>query len=281
MLPDGRRIGAHLPLAPGMVKAVDRAHAIGASAMQVFADNPTAWRRRRAPSPQLATFRERTEAFDIRPVSIHASYLVNLPGPDAVTFERSVSMLVSELDTAPSFGAAFVNVHIGSHRGAGPDVGIARLVEGIGRVLDRASATPAEARLVLENSAGGGGGIGTNVEELAAIADALDGHGVDRAHVGFCIDVAHAWGAGIDVGRSGGCRRVPRRVRRAHRARSARDDPPERHALCVRVADGPSRASRSGEDPGRRAAPHHPSPTPRPRRVHPRDAGHGIRATTR
>ena len=90
MLPDGRRIGAHLPLAPGMVKAVDRAHAIGASAIQVFADNPTAWRRRRAPSPQLATFRERTEAFDIRPVSIHASYLVNLPGPDAVTFERSV-----------------------------------------------------------------------------------------------------------------------------------------------------------------------------------------------
>jgi deoxyribonuclease IV len=200
MLPDGRRIGAHLPLAPGMVKAVDRARAIGASAMQVFADNPTAWRRRRAPSPQLATFRERTEAFDIRPVSVHASYLVNLPGPDAVTFERSVSMLAHELDTAPSFGAAFVNVHIGSHRGAGPDVGIARLVDGIGQVLDRATATPAETRLVLENSAGGGGGLGTNVEEFAAIAAALDERGIDRAHVAYCVDVAHAWGAGIDVG---------------------------------------------------------------------------------
>ena len=34
--------------------------AIGASAIQIFADNPTAWRRRRAPSPELATFRERT-----------------------------------------------------------------------------------------------------------------------------------------------------------------------------------------------------------------------------
>ncbi len=200
MLPDGRRIGAHLPLAPGMVKAVDRARAIGASAMQVFADNPTAWRRRRAPSPQLATFRERTEAFDIRPISVHASYLVNLPGPDAITFERSVSMLTHELDTAPSFGAAFVNVHIGSHRGAGPDVGIARLVDGIGQVLDRAIVTPAEARLVLENSAGGGGGLGTNVEELAAIAEALDDHGIDRARVAYCLDIAHAWGAGIDVG---------------------------------------------------------------------------------
>jgi deoxyribonuclease-4 len=133
-------------------------------------------------------------------VSIHASYLVNLPGPDAATFERSVAMLTSELDTAPSFGAAFVNVHIGSHRGAGTEVGIARLVEGIGQVLDRATATPAEARLVFENSAGGGGGLGTDVDELAAIADALDRDGIDRAHVAFCIDVAHAWGAGIDVG---------------------------------------------------------------------------------
>jgi len=125
---------------------------------------------------------------------------VNLPGPDAATFERSVAMLTSELDTAPSFGAAFVNVHIGSHRGAGTEVGIARLVEGIGRVLDRATTTPAEARLVFENSAGGGGGLGTDVDELAAIADALDRDGIDRAHVAFCIDVAHAWGAGIDVG---------------------------------------------------------------------------------
>ena len=200
MLPDGRRIGAHLPLAPGMVKAVHRARAIGASAMQVFADNPTAWRRRRAPSPQLATFRERAEAFDIRPVSIHASYLVNLPGPDSLTFDRSVAMLVSELDTAPSFGAAFVNVHIGSHRGAGADVGITRLADGIRQVLERARTRPPEARLVLENSAGGGGGLGTSVDELAAIADALGQAGIDRAHVAFCLDVAHAWGAGIDVG---------------------------------------------------------------------------------
>ena len=200
MLPDGRRIGAHLPLAPGMVKAVDRAHAIGASAMQVFADNPTAWRRRRAPSPQLATFRQRTETFDIRPVSIHASYLVNLPGPDTITFERSVSMLVAELDTAPTFGAAFVNVHIGSHRGAGVEVGIERLVAGLGRVLARATGDAAGVRLVLENSAGGGGGLGTSVDELAAIAVALGDAGVEPWRVAFCIDVAHAWGAGIDVG---------------------------------------------------------------------------------
>ena len=32
-----------------MVKAVERAAAIGATAIQIFGDNPTAWRRRAEP----------------------------------------------------------------------------------------------------------------------------------------------------------------------------------------------------------------------------------------
>ena len=199
MLPDGRRLGAHLPVAPGIAKTIDRAQEIGASAVQVFADNPTAWRRRGEPSPQLARFRERSAALDIRPVSIHASYLVNLPGPDATTFDRSVTMLIAELETAPSFGARFINLHIGSHRGSGLETGVSRLVGGIGRVLAGA-VTDADTMLVLENSAGGGGGIGTNLDELATIAERLDEAGIDRRRVGYCIDLAHAWGAGIDVG---------------------------------------------------------------------------------
>ena len=65
MLPDGRRLGAHLPLVPGMVKAVDRAHAIGASALQVFGDNPTAWRRRATPPAELPALLEQFDAREI------------------------------------------------------------------------------------------------------------------------------------------------------------------------------------------------------------------------
>jgi deoxyribonuclease-4 len=199
MLPDGRRLGAHLPLAPGMAKAVDRARAIGASAIQIFSDNPTAWRRRKEPSPQLERFRQRSAALDIRPVAIHASYLVNLPGPDNATFERSVTMLAGELAGAAAFGARYVNVHIGSHRGTGVAAGMARLVDGIEAVLARAGAG-VSTTLVLENSVGGGGGIGTSLDELVAIADRLATQGIDREAVAFCFDTAHAWGAGIDVG---------------------------------------------------------------------------------
>ena len=115
----GRRAGVHLPMAMGLVRVAERASEIGASALQIFSDNPTAWRRRAETPPEAAAFRLRIEELDIRPVAIHAAYLVNLAGPDDDLFGRSVEMIRHELAHAPEFGARFVNVHVGSHRGTG------------------------------------------------------------------------------------------------------------------------------------------------------------------
>lgn len=211
MLPDGRRIGAHLPLSGGMVRAADRAREIGASTLQIFTDNPTAWRRRAEPPSELEAFRERLIEHGVGPVAIHASYLVNLAGSDPRSREQSVAMLAVELCGAPGFGATFVNVHIGSHLGDGPRSGTRRLaatVEQIVRTVRDDAATWADlvpavasmpAMLVLENSAGSGGGLGRSVEELAGIADALAARGIGADTIGFCFDTAHAWGSGIDV----------------------------------------------------------------------------------
>jgi deoxyribonuclease-4 len=218
MLSDGRRLGAHLPLATGMLKAVDRARDIGADAMQIFTDNPTAWKRRAEPPRELDAFRERTRELDIRPISVHASYLVNLAGSNAESYERSIVMLAHELRQAPTFGARYVNVHIGSHLGEGVATGTERLGEGILRAITAADApaaagvgepaavdadanveAPTPTMLVLENSAGSGGGLGTSVEELASIAERIAALGIPDGRVGFCIDTAHAWGAGIDL----------------------------------------------------------------------------------
>lgn len=188
-----------------MVKAVERAAEIGASALQIFTDNPTAWRRRSAPPVELPAFRERLTRHGIEPVAVHAAYLVNLAGPDPDLFERSIQVLASDLRGAPSFGARFVNVHIGSHRGEGVPAGVERVADGVARSLalgeldDRVDVETAP-MLVLENSAGSGWGLGIDIDELSAIADALASRGVPPERVGFCLDTAHAWGAGIDVG---------------------------------------------------------------------------------
>ncbi len=196
MLPDGRRLGAHLPVAAGMVRAVDRAHAIGASALQVFGDNPTAWKRRAGPPSELPAFRSRLAELDIGPVAIHAAYLVNLAGPDEAFFDRSVEVLAHDLRTSVGFGASFVNVHTGSHKGAGVGTGIERLADGIALVMAEVDDAPGAARLVLENSAGAGFAVGTTVEELARVAEAADRRRVPLERLGFCIDTAHAWAAG-------------------------------------------------------------------------------------
>jgi len=202
-LPDGRPFGAHLPLAGGMVRAVDRIVEIGGGALQIFSDNPTAWRRRTEPPGEQAAFRARLGELGVGPIAIHAPYLVNLAGPDEELYRRSVEILASELAVAPGFGARYVNVHVGSHRGVGRDAGIARLGEGIERVFDLSPAGVDAPLLVLENSAGGGFAIGTTVEDLAAVVDAVAARGVDTSRIGFCLDTAHLWGFGYDMGDPG------------------------------------------------------------------------------
>jgi deoxyribonuclease-4 len=208
MLPDGRRLGAHLPLGGGMVAAVDRAQAIGLDTLQIFSDNPTAWRRRAEPPRELAAFRSRVDETSMGPIAIHAPYLLNLAGPDEPFYGKSVDLLRHELTVAPTFGARFVNVHTGSHKGSGPEAGIARIADGIATALEQVAEEPDAAVLVLENSAGGGGGLGVDVPELAALLEAIAARGVGSGRVAICLDTAHLWGAGHPINTADGVDRL-------------------------------------------------------------------------
>ena len=198
---DEPRLGIHLALATGMVRAANRAAELGLATVQVFGDNPTAWRRRAEPNPELPGFRAALGAAGVDPIAVHASYLINPAGAESIHHERAIELLASELEAAEGFGATIVNVHVGSHLGAGVEAGVASVVD----VIRRARALALEhgvgslATITLENSAGGGFGLGVDVAELGAIADAADDAGLDRSAVAFCLDTAHAWGAGIDM----------------------------------------------------------------------------------
>ncbi len=196
-----RRIGPHLPLAGGILKAVDRARDIGATAIQVFTDNPTAWRRRAELPTELAEFRHRLADYDIGPLAVHAPYLVNLCGADAEFWQRSVATVVTELRVGAAYGASLVNVHVGSHRGLGREQGLRHLGRGLRAVLDEAADNPIGEvpLLVLENSAGTGDGIGSSIEDLAAIVEAAAVEGMPERAIGFCLDTAHLWAAGVCI----------------------------------------------------------------------------------
>lgn len=202
----------HLALGKGLRRAAERAGVIGAGTVQVFVDNPTAWKRRNAPPKHLDLFRDRLVALDVAPVAVHASYLVNLAGPDPVFRERSIDVLASDLAVAAGYGGSLVNVHTGSHRDTSLSEGIERIAEAVAAVLarqeavastHRGSSVPGERRrppvLVLENAAGGGSSVGSTIEEHARIAERSAAHGVADSQLAFCLDLAHAWGAGVGM----------------------------------------------------------------------------------
>jgi deoxyribonuclease-4 len=197
-LPGGRRAGPHLPIGHGLLRAAERAAQIGAWSIQIFSDNPTSWRRRPEPPPEAQAFRRRLEELDIGPLAVHAAYLVNLAGSDQSLWGRSVEVLRRELALAPALGARFVNVHAGSHRGSSVAEGISRLADGIERALADAPAGSETPFVVVENSSGGGDGIGVTIEELALINRAAGARGLGE-RLRFCLDTAHLWGAGYDI----------------------------------------------------------------------------------
>jgi deoxyribonuclease-4 len=220
-----RRIGPHLPLGGGLLKAAARAEEIGATAVQVFTDNPTAWRRRQEPPGELAAFRQRLREAGIEQLAVHAPYLVNLCGANDEFWRKSIATMSNELRVGSLYGADFVVMHIGSHRGTGREAGIARLIDGLRAVLDESDSGPNDdrsarhqsgedkiPRLVLENSAGTGDGIGATIEDLTDILDAAARAGLAMSRLGLCLDTAHLWGAGYDVSDDSGVELLVARV---------------------------------------------------------------------
>ncbi len=175
-----------------------RARTIGATALQIFSDNPTAWRRREKPPRDAEAFIAYVDREGIAPIVIHASYLINLAGTAEPFASQSKLGLIREMQRAPQYGATVVNTHIGSHRGMGHAGGLARLVSNVEEVLAN---SPPGVALVLENSAGGGDNLGSTIEELAEI---LDGVRIGRDRLAFCLDTAHLWGAGYDISTAAG-----------------------------------------------------------------------------
>jgi deoxyribonuclease-4 len=200
---DAPPVGIHLGVRQGLMKAARRARQIGATALQIFSDNPTAWRRRTEPPPRSAEFIEYAARHGISPLVVHASYLINLAGSAEPFASQSRAVLAHELAQAPAYGVTLVNTHIGSHRGGGREAGIRRIVDNVAALLVDA---PDSVRLVLENSSGGGDNLGTRIEDLAAILDQVPSALVGK--LAFCLDTAHLWGAGHDIGYEEGAQAV-------------------------------------------------------------------------
>lgn len=186
----GDLIGAHLSTKGGLPTVFERASAVDASAIALFAKNGNQWKGKELTDADCARF---AALHASRPLLTHASYLINLCTTNPLFLEKSIAAMADELDRAERLGAYAVVLHPGAHLGAGPSAGI----DQIARSLDRVHALIPNNRVVtlLETAAGQGTCVGCTFEELGQMIRLVD----DRKRVGICFDTCHVFAAGYEL----------------------------------------------------------------------------------
>jgi deoxyribonuclease-4 len=189
------RLGVHVSIGGGVEKAVHRARELGCSAMQIFSRNPRGWKASPLAPRSVSAFREAVAGGDIDPVVVHTPYLLNLGSGEKELHRRSIEGLAQDLERAEALGARFVVTHLGSGKERSPAFSRRQVIRALKQARGRASAVT----LLLENSAGAGGTLGSSMEEIAEIIEET-GKG---SGMGLCFDSCHGFAAGYDFREKG------------------------------------------------------------------------------
>lgn len=184
-----RRLGAHVSCSGGLHNAIVNTLAIGGNAMQIFAGSPRMWARSLYNPKEAEDFKLQSTIHNLRPIYIHALYLTNLASDNPEMLAKSIAALTTDMTNSAAIAAAGVVLHIGSHQGRGWEHDRKQVISAIKAVLDN---TPPDSILLLENSAGQQGKIGS-LSELESILSRLTS---DRLKI--CLDTAHAFEAGYN-----------------------------------------------------------------------------------
>jgi deoxyribonuclease IV len=187
------RIGAHMSIAGGVSKAVDRAVVHGCEALQIFSKNASQWRGRPLDPAEVRAFRTRIDQTGIRPTVSHASYLINLATTFPVLREQSLAAFIDELDRADALGLLGVVIHPGTCT-AGSEEDALRLIADAIRAAFKARPRR-KTMVLLEHTAGQGRTLGHRFEHLATIIGHLNG----STRVGVCLDTCHLVASGYDI----------------------------------------------------------------------------------
>lgn len=176
-------------MAGSLLNAIEKTERIGGNCMQIFAGSPRLWFRKPFPEDQVTEFLKATEKYDLKPVFIHALYLVNLASVNKDILEKSINSLIIDMQNGARITSAGVIIHIGSHLGAGFDA----VKDQVVAVMERILAETEKCDLILENDAGQNGKIGS-IEELDFIIKKIK-----DPRIKICLDSAHLFEGGLDL----------------------------------------------------------------------------------
>jgi len=186
-------LGAHMSIAGGIPRSLERGKAVGCSVVQIFLKNQVQWRGKPLLPDEVREFNRLRQETGIRTVFAHATYLINLAAPVEKEWKRAVDAFADELERAEALGIPFVVIHPGSHKGSGLEAGVVRVTAALNDLCRRTRGY--RVKVLLENTAGAGNTVGARFEELRAIVERV----AAPERVGICLDTCHLFAAGYDI----------------------------------------------------------------------------------
>ncbi|HVZ16627.1 MAG TPA: deoxyribonuclease IV, partial [Terriglobales bacterium] len=197
-----RRIGMHTSTAGGVETAAERAYRLGCSALQVFSTSPRQWKPYELSASQCETMNSLRQKYDLKPLVIHANYLINPAAINREFLKKSVEAFRSELERALALCAEYLVLHPGSFRGMTREEGLARVVESLAAAADGLDLKKHRLTILIENTAGAEFSLGGSFEQVAVLLEFLK----NTVPVAACIDTCHTHVAGYDITTEAGFR---------------------------------------------------------------------------
>lgn len=199
------RLGFHVSISGGFTLAVQRAHELGCTTMQMFCRNPRGWTVKPLDAADVAGFKRLREQFDIGPVFVHTNYLINLASTKPDLYERSIEQFVIDLERTEHLGAEYLVTHLGSASGQEPEWMIDRVATALNMAM---KLHKPQAMILLENTAGEKGDVGYTFEQVNDVIARLD----NKDMIGICYDTCHGFAAGYDIRTTQGVDAIARKI---------------------------------------------------------------------
>jgi len=181
------KLGAHLSIAGGYHKALERITNIGGNCLQIFSVSPRGWQFAKIDEKQAELFLKTKEKLKIDPIYFHATYLINL-ADDSSIGHLSKQSLIAEMNVAAKIGIKGSIVHLGSYKNQKSEVKSQKLIKNIQEILNK---TPKNTFFIIENA--GNRKIGQTLEEISQIIKDLN-----SSRVKICLDTCHLFSNGYD-----------------------------------------------------------------------------------
>lgn len=186
------RLGFHVSISGGFSLAVQRAHELGCTTMQIFSRNPRGWTVKPLEKDDIAEFKRMRGLWDIGPVFVHTNYLINLASPKPDLYDRSIEQFVIDLERTEHLGAEYLVTHLGSASGQEPGWMIERVADALNMAM---KLHDPQATILLENTAGEKGDVGYTFEQVNEVISRL----TNTDKIGICYDTCHGFAAGYDI----------------------------------------------------------------------------------